>query len=97
MAQLPDLIDLYGEFKEKGLRLLGVNIDHDRAAVDEGLGKYDVSWPQYFDGKGFENDILVATGVLNVPTVFVIDREGILRAINSGENLRDLVRELLTS
>ncbi len=52
-------------------------------------------WPQYIDAKGFENDLLVETGVVNIPTYFVVDRKGTLRAVNPGDKLGDLVKELL--
>ena len=96
MTQLPELIDLYGEYRDQGLQLLGVNVDHKQAGIDEALQTHNMPWPQHLDLKGFENDILVATGVVIIPTVFVVDRKGTLRAINSGDGLRDLVKTLLS-
>ncbi len=96
MTQLPELIDLYGEYGDQGLQLLGVNVDHKQAGIDEALQTHNMPWPQYLDLKGFENDILVATGVVTIPTVFVVDRKGTLRAINSGDGLRNLVKTLLS-
>ena len=96
MSQLPELIDLFSEYGEQGLQLLGVNLDYKQAGIDEALQTHNMPWPQYLDLKGFENDILVATGVVTIPTVFVVDRKGTLRAINSGDGLRDLVKSLLS-
>lgn len=95
LEQLPELIDLHGEFKDQGLRLIGVNIDKDGDRIEETLRTHKMPWPQYFDHKGFENDVLVTHGVLKVPTYFVVDRHGILRSTNPGDKLRELVKDLL--
>lgn len=59
------------------------------------LCTYEMPWPQHFDRKGFENDMLVATGVVKTPTYFVVDRKGVLRSIDPGDGMRDLVKKLL--
>lgn len=92
---LPELVSLYQAFHDKGLELIGVNVDADRNQMTKAMGQHDMPWPQYFDEKGMENDVLVATGVVRIPTYFVIDRKGILRAMPAGNQLRGLVEKLL--
>ena len=96
MDGLPELIALHKEFADRGLQLIGINVDKSRIRIDSALKDHELSWPQYFDQKGLENDILVGSGVVTIPTYFVVDRRGILRSIDPGENLRDLVGKLLT-
>lgn len=94
MRELPELIALHEEFKGRGLQLIGVNVDTDRKLIEEALEQHAMPWPHYFDEKGLENDALVATGVLKIPTYFVVDRRGILRGIDPGRGLRALVEKL---
>jgi len=96
MEQLPELIGLYQRFEDKGLQLLGVNVDKDKKTFDTALREHKLPWPQYFDGKGFENDMLVATGVIEIPTYFVVDRKGILRGVGGREDPAGLVERLLS-
>jgi hypothetical protein len=51
--------------------------------------------PVYFDGKSWESPLVRKFGVNALPTVWVIDRRGILRSLNAGENLADVVEALV--
>lgn len=94
-AALSELVSLYQAFHDKGLELIGVNVDPDRSWMAKAMSEHEMPWPQYFDEKGVENDVLVATGVVDIPTYFVVDREGILRAIPPANRLHGLVEQLL--
>ena len=96
MEQIPELIELHNEFKEQGLRFIGVNVDKDGERHEQALQKYPMPWPQYYDYKGLENDLLVSNGVLKIPTYFVVDRRGGLRSIDPGDKMRPLLTELLS-
>jgi hypothetical protein len=96
MEQLPELMELYQRFEGKGLQFIGVNVDEDKKGFDTALRKHKLPWPQYFDGKGLENDMLVATGVIEIPTYFVVDRKGILRGVGGREDPAGLVEQLLS-
>ncbi|MGD2108279.1 MAG: TlpA disulfide reductase family protein [Phycisphaerae bacterium] len=95
MEAIPELIDLHGEFEGNGLSLIGVNVDRNGEQVDAALENLKMPWPQYYDYKGFENDVLVLKGVLKIPTYFIVDRRGVLRSIDPGAELRPTIKRLL--
>ncbi len=95
LEQLPILAELHRRFQDRGLQLIGINVDRDRSTMVKALDTNGMPWPQYFGEKGFENDVLISTGVINVPTCFVVDRRGILQDINRGGNLRELIGKML--
>lgn len=95
VEEIPELVELHNEFKEKGLRLIGVNVDKDGDRVEQALKKFKMPWPQYFDYKGLENKLLVTHGVLKIPAHFVVDRRGVLQSIDPGDKLRSQVVRLL--
>ena len=95
IRELAQLADLDKRFHEKGLAMVGVNIDKDRAAVDRAIETHRLTWPQYFDEKGYGNDVLVSAGVIQIPTYFVLDRRGVLRSIDPGVEFESLVESLL--
>ena len=44
------------------------------------------SWPTNFEGTGWQSAIARPMGINSLPTVFILDKAGILRAINAQEN-----------
>ncbi len=89
------LIELHRKHKGRGLQLVGVNLDKSREQIGKALDTFNMSWPQYFDEKGLDNDAFVSMGVRSLPVYFVADRRGILRSITSGDNLPELIENLL--
>ncbi|MCH7871298.1 MAG: TlpA family protein disulfide reductase [Planctomycetes bacterium] len=89
------LIELHRKHKDSGLQLVGVNLDKSHDQIGKALDTFNMSWPQYFDEKGLDNDALASMGVVSVPVYFVADRRGILRSITRGDNLPELIESLL--
>jgi thiol-disulfide isomerase/thioredoxin len=93
-ASIPKLKALYERLKPRGLRVVGISLDSSREKLDEYVRREGMTWPQYFDGKQWENDIARRFGIEAIPAVFVVDKSGILRAI-SPPDLDALVERLL--
>lgn len=69
------------------LRIALISLDTNRKAVLQRLKEFRMDGkPAYFDGKGWENAIAHPLGINAVPTVFVLDKEGILRTLNARDN-----------
>lgn len=92
---LSQIVKLQDEFAGKGLVILGVNADRPRRRFDDVTRAMLLNWPQHFDGKGFENKLIIANGVVKLPAYFVVDRRGILRSTDPGDGLSKLIEELL--
>lgn len=86
---------LHGSFHEKGLVLIGVNVDRDQSSFKQTLTKLKLPWRQHFESGGMKSDILIRLGVIRLPTYFVIDRGGVLRQTERRKKLRETVIELL--
>ncbi len=95
VEELRRLAGLYERFKDQGLDLIGINVDVVQKKAQECLGKNPLPWPQYFDFKGFENPALIDSGVTELPAYFIVDRGGVLRATDPGDQLETIVEELL--
>jgi len=92
--QVRDLAALYSEYHHLGLELLSINVDVDRERAQRAADALKVPWRQYYEPKGLESDIVVNSGVIALPTFFVIDRAGILQSVDRGEHLSDLIKHL---
>jgi thiol-disulfide isomerase/thioredoxin len=58
--------------------------------------KQQMPWPQFFDGKHFENDYVKKFGINGIPAMFLLDQEGRLVNANArGHELEADVKRLL--
>ena len=95
-AELPHLKrarELYGDDFE----ILGISLDTiDRGALVRWLNRQNVVWPQIHERAGFDDQIPVAFGIDRLPTNFLLDRGGRLRALNvRGQRLFTEIDRLL--
>lgn len=72
-AEVPHFIELYNEYKDRGLEVVGISLDADvQKAVSEFVKEQDINYTVLAaDGK-------VASlygGIRSIPTTFVIDRQ----------------------
>lgn len=71
---MPHLISLTGKYREEGLRIPGLNLGFAR--------EHRIDFPLSIA----DNDMLLDCGVQAIPTIFVIDREGVLVEKDVGYN-----------
>lgn len=90
--ELPNVKKNYELYKDKGFEVLGISIDKreadwQKACKDEGL-----QWPSFRDG-----EVADLFKVKSVPTIYLVDAEGTIVAINEqirGEKLGEKLAEL---
>jgi thiol-disulfide isomerase/thioredoxin len=75
-AELPGLMKSYEKYHPRGLEVIGVNLDNERADVDAFLKANPTDWPQIFEGGGMETRLGIEYGITSVPTMFLIDTQG---------------------
>ena len=86
-GEVPNVVAAYQKYHDQGFEVLGVSLDQDQAALDSFTGQNGMVWPQYFDGKGWSNDIAVANGVRSIPAMWLIGKDGVLITKNAREDL----------
>jgi thiol-disulfide isomerase/thioredoxin len=98
-AELPHVKETYAKYHDKGLEMVGVSCD----VSDEGLNDFakdnEMPWVQLREKsqEGAENwhPIAKQYGVLGIPTMFLVDRNGVLRFIDAREGTEEKVAKLL--
>ena len=75
-TELPELKKIAAKYRDRGLEVIGVNLDNERAEVDAFLKENALSWPQIFEGGGLEGRLAVEYGITSVPTMFLADKQG---------------------
>lgn len=96
MTLLPELKKLYEKSHPDGLEILGVNFDQDVAKFRKTCEKQGLTWPQIIVPSDDSTSKLWedVTGIGGIPRLFLIDREGVLRADNPA-NLQEEIARLL--
>jgi thiol-disulfide isomerase/thioredoxin len=76
-GELPNVIATYRKHHAEGFEIIGVSLDSDREKLDAFLKQTDgMSWPQYFDGQGWNNKLAVKYGVDSIPFAVLIGPNG---------------------
>lgn len=92
----PKLLRGLGDLPKENFRVATVALDSNRTEVLRRMKELGIEdWPTHFDGNGWENAIARPLGINELPTVFIIDRTGKLRAANARDNADIWVRRLL--
>ncbi|MDR1632216.1 MAG: peroxiredoxin family protein [Dysgonamonadaceae bacterium] len=75
--QLSEIIKHYSEFVEKGIRVYSISVDESKEVFDYHSKNYP--WPDKLcDFKGFKGDNLINYGIIGTPTIYLIDKDGII-------------------
>ncbi len=96
IAEMPNVVSAYKKLHDKGFEIIGISFDQDKAAMEDALKKYEMTWTQYLDGAGGEYKISKSFGIFTIPATWLIDKKGMLRETSlRGEALAAGVEKLL--
>lgn len=96
IAELPSVKKAYEQYHSKGFEIIGISLDSDKAKLTSFIEKEHMTWPQYFDGKGWQSKLGQQYGVNSIPATYLLDGEGKIVAKNlRGEALAREVGKLL--
>jgi thiol-disulfide isomerase/thioredoxin len=77
-GEMPNVIAAYQKYHSLGFDIIGVSLDEDLGALVSYTTAQGMPWPQYFDGKGWDNKLAGQYGVHSIPTSYLLDRNGII-------------------
>jgi thiol-disulfide isomerase/thioredoxin len=95
VAELPNVKAAYEKLHPKGFEIVGISFDEDKDKLESFVKKKEMTWPQYFDGKGWENKFGKDFGIHSIPTMWLVDKKGNLRDVNARGELEEKVAKLL--
>ena len=78
------------------VRVVTVSLDTDKKSLSQRLKEFQIEdWPTNFDGRGWDNAVARPLGINALPTVFILDKSGVLRALNACDNYGFWITKLL--
>jgi len=96
VGELPNVIKSYEKHHDKGFEIIGVSLDQNEAGLKSFTKDRNMTWQQYFDGKGWGNKLAQKYGIQSIPATFLLDGDGnIIGRDLRGEALEEAVAKAL--
>jgi peroxiredoxin len=95
-AEVPNVVATYKKYHSQGFDIIGVSLDQDRQKLLSFTKENNMSWPQFFDGQGWENKLAAKYGVQAIPATYLLDGNGAIIATDlRGADLDQAVAKAL--
>lgn len=95
-VEMPNVVRLHKKFKSKGFEIIGISLDSDRNAFESYIKSAGMDWPQFFDGKGWQNEVAEKYKIRAIPATFLVDKQGKIRYRSlRGPDLEKAIEKLL--
>jgi thiol-disulfide isomerase/thioredoxin len=96
VEELPRLMALYETHHAAGLEVVGISCDYSTEALAEFIAARQIPWTQCppAEGESF-HPFAAKWGVRKIPTMFLIDKKGVLRSVEARSELETLIPALL--
>lgn len=91
----PEVVAAYEKYRESGFEVVGISLDFNQDRMLAFIADKKMTWPQYFDGKGFRNAIGSSYAVRTLPAMWLVNRKGFVAFTDARGELDDLVKKLL--
>ena len=95
VGEVPHVKEAYHKLHSQGFEVIGISLDQDRARLEYFINTNAMPWPQYCDGKGWSNDIGVKYSIHSIPTMWLVDKEGLVQDQDAEQNLLEKAEKLL--
>jgi thiol-disulfide isomerase/thioredoxin len=93
MLELDWVRQLAGRVPADTLQPLGICLDNDPVAVPSVLDNHEISWPVYCDGRGWQGTLVRSLGVNEIPVLWIVDRDGVLRALDAKDDAVQIIEK----
>jgi thiol-disulfide isomerase/thioredoxin len=79
-AETPIVVVIYKKYHSQSFDIIGVSLDQDRQKLLNFTKDNDMTWPEFFDGQGWENKLAVKYGIEAIPATYLLDGNGVIIA-----------------
>ena len=73
MGEVPLLKEMYAQWKDQGVAVVGISLDEDAKPVREMVASKGMSWPQILDA---DKTLVKLFNIKGTPTYYLLDRDG---------------------
>ncbi|PLR99792.1 thiol-disulfide oxidoreductase ResA [Bacillus sp. T33-2] len=90
--EMPYIDNQYKQFKDQGVQVLAVDVGESRLAVSKFVERHGLGFPILIDA---DEQVRQAYGVNPLPITFLIDKEGKVVKIHTGELTEERVQDFM--
>jgi peroxiredoxin len=95
-AEVPNVVATYKKYHSQGFDIIGVSLDQDRQKLSSFTRDNNMTWPQYFDGQGWDNKLAAKYGIQAIPATYLLDGNGMIIGKDlRGDDLEQAVAKAL--
>lgn len=92
--EMPTLVSLYSDYKERGLGIIGVSLDKDKDAWQTAVNELNMTWLQLSDLQGWDNHAAKMYGIQSIPFTIIVDSDGkLIKGALRGEDLQAFIKD----
>jgi thiol-disulfide isomerase/thioredoxin len=95
VGEIPHVLEAYRKFHDRGFEIIGISFDQDKITLERMLQQKGMTWPQYFDGQGWQNQFGTEYGINGIPAMWLIDKNGLIATTSARTDLAGQVEALL--
>ncbi len=97
VAEHPRLLAAYRKYHDRGFEVVGVSLDNNRQQLEQYLTQHNIPWiTLHPNQRGKQNPALERYGIISIPVVILIDRQGrVITTEARGEGLDQLIEAAL--
>ncbi len=96
MRELPRVKAAYERFHARGFEVVAFSFDRDRNALNGVVQSMKLPWPQYFETGSGDHQFGLKFGIQHYPSMWLVDRQGVVRYISAGRDLEQKIETLLS-
>ncbi|NBU40518.1 MAG: TlpA family protein disulfide reductase [Planctomycetia bacterium] len=98
VAEVPNMLEAYDKYHDRGFEVVGVSLDEDRDAVVQFVKDKMIPWPilhERAEGAGWQHPLATFYGITGIPQMILIGRDGNVITLNArGRALEEKLAEL---
>lgn len=95
-AEMPNVVEVYKKYHEKGLNILSVSLDKEKSEWMDAIKKFGMNWDHVSILNGWDDPAVRLYQVSSIPTNYLLDEDGKVIEIKlKGAELEKKMQELL--
>jgi thiol-disulfide isomerase/thioredoxin len=100
LKEVPNVLDAYSEYHDKGFEVVGICLDNDRRLAEQAIRQTGMTWPQVYSeepvGNGWAHPLQLKYAVIGIPRAILVDQDGkVVTMLARGRLLDQHLQKLL--
>ncbi len=75
--EMPTLLELRDAYKDRGVEIVGISLDHDMERFRKFVADNGMSWIHVMEGGGWSTRLAKQYGIRSIPSMYVLDAGGV--------------------